>query len=143
MSLCACQKVQTSLIEDDIQRCSNKRELVDLSQSHKRGKGFTAIEIWNCELWKPYNASNNVRKTYTRKLSLQTFTCNCAAIGRKIKANLFGSVQCEIEVSETVSANFADFPKIFKNTLVSKSDIDYLMKNYAVEEGKMSVLGKR
>ena len=51
---------------------------------------------------------------------------------------MFGYVQSDIEVPENLRANFANFPPIFKNTLVSKSDIGDLMKNYAEEEGLLS-----
>ena len=54
------------------------------------------------------------------------------------KGNLYGNVQYDIEVPEKLRANFANFPPIFKNTLVSKNDIGYLMKPYADEEGIMS-----
>ena len=47
-------------------------------------------------------------------------------------------MQCDIEVPENLRANFAKFPPIFKNTLVSKSDIGDLMKNYAEEENLLS-----
>ena len=47
-------------------------------------------------------------------------------------------MQCDIEVPENLRANFANFPPIFKNTLVSKSDIGDLMKNYAEEERLLS-----
>ena len=39
-----------------------------------------------------------------------------------------------MEVPENLRANFAKFPPIFKNTLVGKSDIEDLMKNYVEEE---------
>ena len=52
--------------------------------------------------------------------------------------NLFGYVQCNIEVPENLRANFANFPPIFQNTLVSKNVIGDLMKTYAEEEGIMS-----
>ena len=55
-----------------------------------------------------------------------------------MKEKLFGYVQCDIEVPENLRANFANFPPIFKNTLVSKSDIGDLMKNYAEEERLLS-----
>ena len=38
--------------------------------------------------------------------------------------------------------NFANFPPVFKNTLVSKSDIGDLMKDYAEEERFLSQLRK-
>ena len=47
-------------------------------------------------------------------------------------------MQCDIEVPENLRANFTNFPGIFKNTLVSKSDIGDLMKNYAEEEKLLS-----
>ena len=43
-------------------------------------------------------------------------------------------MQCDTEVPENLRANFANFPPIFKNSLVSKSDIGDLLKNYAEEE---------
>ena len=43
-------------------------------------------------------------------------------------------MQCDFEVPENLRSNFNKFPPILKNTLVSKSDIGDLMKNYAEEE---------
>ena len=39
---------------------------------------------------------------------------------------------------KNLRANFANFPPIFKNTVVSKSDIGDLMKNFAEEERSLS-----
>ena len=47
-------------------------------------------------------------------------------------------MQCEIEVPEKLRSKFVNFPPIFKNTLVSKSDIGDLMKNFAEEERLLS-----
>ena len=47
-------------------------------------------------------------------------------------------MQCDIEVPENLRSKFVNFPPIFKNTLVSKNDIGYLMKTYAEEEGILS-----
>ena len=54
------------------------------------------------------------------------------------KGNLFAYVQLDIEVPESLRANFAKFPPKFKNTLVSKNNIGDLIKTYAEEEGIMS-----
>ena len=59
-----------------------------------------------------------------------------------MKGKLFGYVQCDIEVPESLRANFANFLPIFKNTLLGKSDIGDLMKNYAEEERSLSQPGK-
>ena len=45
---------------------------------------------------------------------------------------------CDIEVPDKLKANFSNFPPIFKNTLVSKTDTGESMKTYAEEEGRMT-----
>ena len=47
-------------------------------------------------------------------------------------------MQCDIEVRENFRSKFVYFPPTFKNTLVGKSDIGDLMKNYAEEEMLLS-----
>ena len=47
-------------------------------------------------------------------------------------------MQCDIEVPENLRSKFVIFPPIFKNSLVSKSGIGDLMKNYAEEERLLS-----
>ena len=50
------------------------------------------------------------------------------------KGKQFGYVQCDFEVPETLRSKFDNFPPVFRNTLVGKSDIVGLVKNYAEEE---------
>ena len=45
-----------------------------------------------------------------------------------IDGRLFRYVQCDIEVPEHLRDYFSHFPPIFKNTVVSRDDIDNLMK---------------
>ena len=47
-------------------------------------------------------------------------------------------MQCDIEVPENLRSKFNNFSPIFKNTLVSKSDIGDLLENYAEEERLLS-----
>ena len=49
------------------------------------------------------------------------------------EGKLFGYLQCDIEVPEILRAIFANFPPLFKITLVSKSYIGDLMKKHAEE----------
>ena len=51
---------------------------------------------------------------------------------------LVGYVQCDIVVPNNLQPHFANFPPLFKNTLVDRKDIVKLMKQYAEEEGLMS-----
>ena len=56
----------------------------------------------------------------------------------KKNRKLFGYVQCDLKVPEHMKAYFANFPPIFKNTVVSRNDIGDLMKEYAEKEKIMS-----
>ena len=77
---------------------------------------------------------NNIREHFPYKPSFAA-----EQLFEELKAGrLFGYVQCDIEVPENLGANSANFPPIFRNTLVSKSGIGDLMKNYAEEERLLS-----
>ena len=114
-----------------------KEKLDELRRGYIQEKSFTVIEMWECE-WRFYKTATNVklkiRDNFPHRRSL---TEHQLLEGRR-KGNLFGYVQCDIEVPEKLRANFVHFPPIFKNTLVSKNDIGDLMKTYAEEEVIMS-----
>ena len=89
-------------------------------------------------MWRLYKTTNTVKQhipehfPYSRSLAAEQLL-------EEIKeGKLFSYVQCHIEVPENLRANFAGFPPIFMNTLVSKSDIGDMMKNYAEEEWLLS-----
>ena len=81
-----------------------------------------------------YKTTNTVKK-YIREHFPYRRSLAAEQLFEEIKkGKVFGYVQCDIEAPESLRANFANFPPIFKYTLVSKSDIGDLMKNYAEEE---------
>ena len=55
-----------------------------------------------------------------------------------IDGQLFGYVQCDIEVPEHLRSFFSNLPPIFKNTVVSREDIGTLMREYAEKENIMT-----
>ena len=109
-----------------------------MSRSYIQQKGFTVIDLWECEWWRFYKTTTNV-KLYIRENFpfRRSLTEHQVLEGLKI-GNLFGYVQGDIEVPENLRVNFANFPPIFKNFSVSKNDISDLMKNYAEEERLLS-----
>ena len=46
---CPCEELHPSLTEEDIKRGSRKRELDELRRGCRQEKGFTVIELWECE----------------------------------------------------------------------------------------------
>ena len=137
---CPCQELRPSLTEEDIQRGSKKRELNALRRHYIQEKGFKVIEMRECEWWRLYKTTNagkqHIRKHFHYRRSLAA-----EQLLEEIKeGKLFGYViwQSDIEVPKKLTVNFANFPPISKNTLVSKNDIGDLIKNYAEEERLLS-----
>ena len=131
---CPCQELRPPLIEEDIQRGSKKRELDALRRHCIQEKGFKVIEMWECEWLRLYKATNSVKQhirehfPYRRSLAAEQLL-------EEIKeGRLFSYAQCDNEVSENLRSKLVNFRPTFKNTLVSKSDIGDLMKNYAEKE---------
>ena len=58
---CPCHELRSSLTEEDIKRGSRRRELDDLRRSYIQERGFTVIEMWECEWWRLYKTSTNVK----------------------------------------------------------------------------------
>ena len=135
---CPCQELRPSLTEDEIQRGSKKRELDALRRHYFQEKGFKVIKMWECEWWRLYKTTNTVKQHIREHFPYRRSLAAEQLLEEIKKGKLFGYVQCDIEVPGNLKANFANFPPIFKNILVSKSDIGDLMKNYAEEEKLLS-----
>ena len=134
---CPCQELRPSLTEEDIQRGNNKRKLDALRQHYIQEKGFKVIEMWECEWWKPYKKANTVKQHISKHFLYRASLAAEQPLEEIKKGKLFGYVQCDIEVPDNLRANFANFPPICWNFLVSKSDIGDLMKNNSEEERLM------
>ena len=94
--------------------------------------------MWECEWWRLYKTTKTVKQHIREHFSYRRSLAAEQLLQEIKKGKLFGYVQCDIEVPEILRSKFDNFPPIFKNTLVSKNDIDELMKTYAEEEGILS-----
>ena len=56
-----CQELRHSLIDEDIKRDSNKKELDKLRQGYKQEKSFTVIAMWECKWWRLCKTTNDVK----------------------------------------------------------------------------------
>ena len=138
LPLLSPQELRPSLTEANIQRGSKKRELDALRRHYIQEKGFKVIEMWECEWWRLYKTTKTVKQHIREHFSYRRSLAAEQLLQEIKKGKLFGYVQCDIEVPEILRSKFDNFPPIFKNTLVSKNDIDELMKTYAEEEGILS-----
>ena len=94
--------------------------------------------MWECEWWGLYKTTNSVKQHIRQRFPYRRSLAAEQLLEEIKKGKLFGYVQCDIEVPEKLRVNFANFPPIFKNTLVGKNDICDLIKTYAEEERLLS-----
>ena len=120
---CPCQEQRPPLTEEDFQRGSKKRELDALRRHYIQEKGYKVTEIWECEWWRLYKTSNTVKQHIRKHFPYRRSLAAEQLLEGKKEGKLFGFVQCDIKVPENLRENFANFPPIFKNTFVSKSNI--------------------
>ena len=128
---CPCQEKCTSPTEEGIKCAGKKKELDAWRRHYIQEKGFKVIEMWECEWWRLYKTTNTVKQHIREHFPYRRSLAAEQLLEEIKKGKLFGYVQWDIEVPENLRANFANFPPIFKNTLVRKSNIGDLMKHYA------------
>ena len=114
-----------------------KSERDQMRKEHIQQKGYKVTEIWDCKWWELYRTDATVKNhlradfPYRQPLSEERFT-------QEIKDGiLFSYVQSDLKVPQHLKAYYANFPPIFKKTVVSRNDIGDLMKEYAEKEGIM------
>ena len=91
-----------------------------------------------CEWWRLYKTTNTVKKHIRKRFPYRRSFAAEQLLEEIKEGKLFGHVQCDIEVHEKLRSKFVNFSPIFKDTLVSSSDIEELMKKRAEEERLLS-----
>ena len=105
------------------------RELDAMRRHYIQEKGFKVIEMWECEWWRVCKTIKTVKQHIRNHFPGRRSLAAEQLLEEINEGKLFGYVQCDIEVAEKLRSKFVNFPPMFKNTLVSKSDIKDLMKN--------------
>ena len=132
---CPCQEARPSLTEEDIERGHRKRELDQMKKQHIKGKGSNIVEIRECEWWNLYKTTTCVKEQLREYFPYKRPLREERLLEQTRGDNLFGYVQCDIEMPEELKKNFANFPTIFNNVNVRRHDNGLLMKDYAEKEG--------
>ena len=81
---------------------------------------------------KTYNTSNEVKEHIRKNFPYRRSLAAKQLIEETKSKEIFYYVQCYIELPKALIESFANFPRIFKNALLSEND---LMETYAEEEG--------
>ena len=94
-------------------------------------KRYKIIEPWACNWWQLYRTDATVKSHFRANFPYQRPLSEERLMQEIMSRKLFGYVQCDLKVPGHLKAYFANFPPIFKNTVVSGNDIGDLMKEYA------------
>ena len=135
---CPCEEARPSLTDNAIMRGIKKREQDQLLKEYIQQKGYKIIEMLECNWWELHRTDATVKNHLRANFPYQRPPSGERLLQEIRSGRLFGYLQCDLNVPEHLKAYFPSFPPIFKNTVVSRNDIGYLMKEYAEKEGIMS-----
>ena len=97
-----------------------------------RNKGYKVVEIWECNWWETVKGDESV-KTQVRNNFPFKPPLTQESLLTKIREELFGYVQCDLEVPDGLKYKFSNFSPIVKIFNVSRADIGDYMRDYAIE----------
>ena len=92
------------------------REITEYLQS----LGYVVFERWECEIPKSKRRANSLQVENDEKTIINAIR----------QGKLFGMVECDIMTPESLKPRLAEFPPIFKNTQINRTDIGRFMASY-------------
>ena len=92
-------------------------------------KRYNVVETWECEWWNLYKTTTCVKEPLRESFPYKRPLREKRMLEQIRSGKLFGYVQGDIKVPEELNKKFANFPTIFKNTIVGRQDIGSLMKD--------------
>ena len=93
--------------------------------------------MWECEWWRLYKTSTNVKQRVREKFAYRVSLAAEHLLEGRRNGKIFGYVQCDLEVPEMLRDSFANLARFSMKTLVSGNHNINLMKTSAEEEGTM------
>ena len=102
---CLCQEVRPSLTKEDIQRATKEKNLDALRRECIQEKGFTVIEMWECERWRLYKTNNALKQDIQNKFPFRFSVTDFQLLDSLQKGTLLGYVQCGFEFPNTCKTN--------------------------------------
>ena len=87
----------------------------ELRRHYLMEKGYTVIEMYECEWWQLYKTDVVVKQHLRESFPYKTPLTEERLLEKIKNGSLFGYVQCDIEVPPALREKFANFPLIFKN----------------------------
>ena len=127
---CPCQEAKASLSEEETHRGIRKRENDESRRDYLKSKGWKNIEIWECKWWESVKEEENFRNHVKKNCAFKQPLKKESFLAKMRDGEMFGYVQCDLEVPAGLKYKFSNFRPILKNFNVSPADIgDYMREN--------------
>lgn len=98
-------------------------------------QGYTLIVMWECQ-WSTYKRQNTTHNRYTYPTEGIYRMTEDSVLHHIKTGKLFGAVEVDIHVPDSLKTHFEEMPPIFKNIVVQRKDIGSYMENFLVESGR-------
>ena len=107
------QEARPALIEVDIQRGTEKREMDEVRKQEIEERVYTLVELWGCENSKLYKTDNSVTELLREPFPIKR-PLRQDQLFDTVKSGAFlNHVQCDIELPEHPGELLATLPAIF------------------------------
>ena len=91
--------------------------------------------MWECE-WRTYKKTNAVHNSYKYQTEDKYRMTQLEILEHIKNDKLFGAVEVDINVPDSLKSHFEEMPPVFKNTTISQDDIGDYMRDYLAHHGK-------
>lgn len=111
------------------------RDETQANTDYLRDQGYHVIEKWECE-WRQEKKQNPTLSTFLatqvyRPLDSHLHLSQSQILEAIRTDQLFGVIECDIQVPDELKPKFAEMCPIFKNTMIAREDIGEFMKEFA------------
>ena len=120
-----------------MQRGNKNRELDELRKQYIQEKGYSVIEMYECDWRNMYKTDNIVKQHMHKSFPLQSASQRSKTFR---EYQIWKSIwfQCEFEVPKKLREVFANLPPIHRNIIVGRDDIGPFIKENAEKEGYLT-----
>jgi hypothetical protein len=117
------------------------RAETEANSEYIRGEGYNLIEMWECE-WRRLKKTNYLLRRFLdsefkRPLDHCWHLTERQILQAVVDETLFGVIECDIRVPDSLKEKFSEMCPIFKNIEISRDDIGDYMKGFAEEHNIM------
>ncbi len=98
-------------------------------EEYLKSFGYRLVTIWECE-WKEYKRSHTIHNRYAYRTESEYRMTESSLLDRVKEGLIFGAVEVDIHVPDSLIEYFSEMPPIFKNTVVKYEDIGNFMQNF-------------